>query len=658
MMEYTVKENNFVLSYLSAQPFLEKLYYKLSDAEKKAVEEIILINQASRLFSPVETEEDVNRFKNLLSQLVEIDSFYEDMGGIAGYHRKFISLLKGEKKKVCPDFIEPHQVDLSKLTPKVLEYIDIGLMSLPQIAEIYPLGGAGDRLDLVDEHTKEPLPQATYNFMGKSLIEHLIEDLKAREYLYYRTYAEIIVTPVVIMTSDVKKNHQHVMEIFKKNNYFGRPVDSFFFIKQISVPMINEEGNWVMKDKLQLDLRPGGHGVLWSLMSYHKVFDWLYTKQRTKAIVRQINNPVASVDYNILAFSGYGIKENKLFGFASCLRKAGAAEGMDVLKKEESEKGIGYNYSNIEYTDFQDCGIVDKPLEEGSEYSKFPSNTNILFADLKSVEKAASKDRFPGITINLKNLYLENGRKLRTGRIELLMQAIADNFVDYFEKEISPDKYLSLSTFVTQNIRRKTITVIKNHYVEGGPIVDTPLEAYFDVLQNYFDVLLNYCRVSLPTIQTISHFISDGPSFVCYLNPMLGPLFSSISEKICGGKIDKGSELKLDIADLYLENLSLTGSLHICGVTHDFKRNSKCILKNVKVKNEGIDRKAKNTFHQDLIQRKGLLKIVLYENAIFEAEDIIFEGSHTIEVRKDHKVRAVLKQGKIAFEEEVNLNRM
>jgi UTP---glucose-1-phosphate uridylyltransferase len=648
-MKFLSKEDR-AFSYLSKFPLLKSSFLKLSEEEKKVVIEIVAINQADRLFSEVASE-DFFSFKEFLNKLVAIDKFYENIGGISGYHQKFISLLKGEnKKKDNFVFLEPYQVDISVMTPKVAEYIEIGLLSLPLMAEIYPLGGAGDRLGFVDDKTKEPLPQAKFNFMGKSLIEHLIDDLKAREYLYFKIYHEQIVTPIVVMTSDVKNNYQHVFKIFQENGYFGRPIDSFFFIKQISVPMINEEGNWVMKGKLELDLKPGGHGALWSLMSYHNVFDWLKNKQRTKAVVRQINNPVAAVDYNLLAFTGYGIKENKSFGFASCPRKVGAAEGMNALKKSEGDKGFGYNYSNIEYTDFKGFEIVDNPEEVGSKHSKFPANTNTLFADLKEVELAAQKDPFPGITINLKNSTTENGRELKAGRLELLMQAIADNFVDYFEVEILEESYSSLSTFVTKNIRRKTITAIKNQYLVEGSIFSTPFGAYFDVYQNYYDILANYCHLTLPSQQKIDDFLRDGPSLICYLSPLLGPLFTEMGKKIKKGKIEKGSELRLDLADLYMENLSLSGSLQIYGVTQNFKKAGKCILKNVEVRNKGVDKKALNVFYENKIERKESLKIIIPENSLFEAEDLLFSGNQTIEVPQNCKIKATFKRGHLSFE--------
>jgi len=43
------------------------------------------------------------------------------------------------------------------------------------------------------------------------------------------------------------------------------------------------------------------------------------------------SNPLAGTDTTLLALSGTGYMGGKLFGFASCERAVGAAEGMNVL---------------------------------------------------------------------------------------------------------------------------------------------------------------------------------------------------------------------------------------------------------------------------------------------------------------------------------------
>lgn len=49
---------------------------------------------------------------------------------------------------------------------------------LPELGEIYPLGGSADRLGLVDPDTGECLPAALLPYCGRTLLEGLIRDLQ------------------------------------------------------------------------------------------------------------------------------------------------------------------------------------------------------------------------------------------------------------------------------------------------------------------------------------------------------------------------------------------------------------------------------------------------------------------------------------------------
>jgi hypothetical protein len=61
-----------------------------------------------------------------------------------------------------------------------------GLLAMPYLSEILPVGGAGDRLGLRCEVTGEGLPAAMLPYCGRSMMEGLIRDLQAKEYLYWQ----------------------------------------------------------------------------------------------------------------------------------------------------------------------------------------------------------------------------------------------------------------------------------------------------------------------------------------------------------------------------------------------------------------------------------------------------------------------------------------
>src|SRR3990167_9258336 len=104
------------------------------------------------------------------------------MGGILGYHKRVLELICEKKGYIL--FTEPkmkafHHPPGTVLTHDSLEIrksIVEGIKNLPSLGEIYPIGGAGERLDLHDEKLGLPLPTAVLKFMGRSLLTGLILD--------------------------------------------------------------------------------------------------------------------------------------------------------------------------------------------------------------------------------------------------------------------------------------------------------------------------------------------------------------------------------------------------------------------------------------------------------------------------------------------------
>lgn len=121
-------------------------------------------------------------------------------------------------------------------------------------------------------------------------------DLEAREWLYFKLYGERIVTPVAIMTSEVKSNHYHIRSLCESMEWFYRGDDNFHLFQQPLVPVccLHNEGEWLLDSPLRPSVKPGGHGALWKLMYDKGVLEWLQQNQgRSGSIVRQISNPIA-----------------------------------------------------------------------------------------------------------------------------------------------------------------------------------------------------------------------------------------------------------------------------------------------------------------------------------------------------------------------------
>ena len=560
--------------------------------------------------------------KPLLALLEEVEAFYGSIGGIVGYHAQMLKLIKGDEASNASEYSAPQGIDLCDETPEVKEAIRWGLEALPYMAEIYPIGGAGDRLGLHDEQTGEPLPACVLRFGGVSLLHGLIRDLQAREHLYEELFGEKVITPIALMTSVEKKNHERVLEILERNRWFGRPKESFKIFTQGMVPVLTKEGNWCMCAPLELVTKPGGHGVLWRQMQHEGVFDWLAEQGRTKALIRQINNPAAGLDHMLLSFAGIGAHGDYDFGFAACHRRVGSAEGTNVL----FHRGSSWGLTNIEYTEFAKHGLVD----EGDEYSLYPANTNVLFADLKAVEAVIEKVPLPGMLINMKKTmpFIDaDGKRSEelAGRLETMMQNIAD----YFTGD-DPD---DLPSFLTFNKRSKTISVTKNTY-RGEKLRETPPGCYFTMLRNWQELFGERCGMELAPIPSEEEYVKGSIPYHINFHPRLGPLWSIIAQKVRGGRVAEGAELQLNIAQVDLVDLDLDGSLRIMG------RDGTCRMKGCKVRNAGLGENPLDAYWHHQVDRDESLLVDIHPGGEFVAENVTFEGNFHIEVFPEQRVVA------------------
>lgn len=643
----TVKESSPF--FVERLPFLNNLSTPLQNIFYA----LIAINQGKIIFQTTDLStiqpKDLEEF---LASLLPVDSFYKELGGIVGYHCQFLNLLLEKEKNLAkePAYLQPPKIDISKEDKCFFQNVRYGLESLPQMAEIYPVAGAADRLHLLDEVTKEPLPASELQFLGRSLLEWLIEDLEAKEFLYFKLYQTQITIPILLMTSYEKNNHSHIMRILEEKSWFSRLKNSFFFMIQPLVPMITKEGNWAVKSPMKLFMKPGGHGAIWKLAKESGAFHWFTEKKVKNALIRQINNPIAGTDSDLLAFTGIGVHEKKEFGFASCERLVGSAEGMNVLIEEKSKNFYEYKITNLEYTDFEKKGIKDEKASPDSPFSCFPSNTNILYLNLKAIEQQIDKNPFPGLILNLKS-QIETlnsfGKiyKIEAARLESTMQNIADEIITIEDHPLKTNEYQELKTFLTFNQRSKTMAVTKRLWREETSIQDTPEGALYAILENNQE-LLKRAQFKIHKLAPLEEFQKFPPSFLFNYHPSLGPLYSIITQKLRRGVLEKNAYLNLSISEVDIEDLHLNGVLHIIannemGTTKDCRysdKMGKCTLKNVKVENKGLDFDQIKNFWKFPLKEKESLTIRVEEDGEFYAENVTFKGANSFYVPAGNKM--------------------
>lgn len=249
------------------------------------------------------------------------------------------------------------------------------------------------------------------------------------------------------------------------------------------------------------------------------------------------SNPMAGTDTTLFGLSGIGHKENRAMGFASCSRVVGASEGMNVLLHQCSEIPPGeggsngsrapiheYGITNIEYTEFERLGISDVAVSDGSNTSCFPANTNILYVGLLAVQTAVQKGTregggaaLPGLIFNMKKKvkYLDSQKGIvmeeHGGRMECMMQNLADSLVDRFDTSLEDGQSAHLSTFMVSNTRRKVTSSAKRKRKEGASnIRQTPQGSFWDLMGNAHD-LLAQCGMKVPEVTIATHWLENAP---------------------------------------------------------------------------------------------------------------------------------------------------
>ncbi len=194
----------------------------------------------------------------------------------------------------------------------------------------------------------------------------------------------------------------------------------------------------------------------------------------------------------------------------------------------------------------------------------FPTNTNILFADIEAVEKASEKTPFPGVLVNMKKKITitdSSGkeRSLPAGRLESTMQNISDSFVMQSDHPLSDDEVREQPVYLTYQSRKKTISVTKNLYQGEGSIQETCDGAFLDLLSNHRDLFVSHCQWEAPPLPSEKEYLEHGPSFIIDYHPALGPLYAIIGQKIRCGRLAYGGECVFDIAEFDCEQLEVKG---------------------------------------------------------------------------------------------------
>jgi UTP---glucose-1-phosphate uridylyltransferase len=623
----------------------------------------VLLDQFDRLFHGIESlKARFEKIRSLVDLLVSTERFYRPIGGLLGYYEQVLRLLAMGQEETFPGLFPPPMEDMRDKTKAVWRYCYEGVSRLRECATIFTVGGAGERLRLMDPDTKEPLPVACLIFGGRTLLEWLFRDIEALEYWHFRVFGKQISIPILLMTSLEKNNDAQIEMLCQEHGWFGKRPDSIFRIVQQLVPVVTTDGQWACTGPLQLMARPGGHGVIWKLANDAGAFEWLAKSRISSVFVRQINNPLAGLDHTLFSFLGMGLQEKKSFGFVACPSRPGFAEGLNVLVvNKDKTAGI----SNIEYTKFGALQKRNPHLMEGS----CPANTNILFANVKAVANALQNLPIPGMVVNAKCEadVVEGEQNIRrpVARLESMMQSIAEAMMapvsDPFDK---PETAHKLPTFLALYDRTKMFSVTKRSLAAGQSPYETPECCLYDWYLACRKLLNESCSFNLPAEQTLDQFLQSGPNCTFFFHPALGPLWDVIGQKLSGGEIFPGGELELEIAEFFARDLSVKGSLRILcdtvvgqkdakGQRHFTSDVGRVLLENVSIENEGLAEASLADHLKRTVQRASSCTIMLKGASELVARDVVIRGDFSLTVPEGKRVtlRQMASGGVEAIEE-------
>jgi UTP---glucose-1-phosphate uridylyltransferase len=649
--------NATFLEAMNKFPELGTFVNKAPDEESYVLALLISLGQFDTVFARAQKLQNPQEsLHKLASKLVELDRFYQPIGGLLGYHTTVINLMTSSDIAFDAErYLPPPINDIRIKNTTVWNACYDGTEKLGSTATIFALGGAGDRLNLIDGKTGEPLPAACLNFCGKSLFEGLMRDVEAQEYWHYRSFGNQVTVPILIMTSQEKNNDRHIASMGDKANWFGHNKTAIRRMVQPLVPIIDTEGQWAVTGPLEMVLKPGGHGVIWKLAEDSGSVQWLTSQNIDAAVIRQVNNPLAGLDHGLLTFMGHGLANKKSFGFLSCPSRPGYAEGLNALFLNKTPSSAQATISSIEYTQF---GTLKNILPNLFKEGVCPANTNILFINLHEIKGALDRNPIPGMIVNAKTNVdvIENGIPVRKvgARLESCMQNIADGLMSPVPLAKLPSiPSEDLSTFLLLQDRSKLMSTAKKAFQPGQSPQETPVSCLYDWHCAMRSLLSSSCQFILPQEQALDDFIHNGPAFIFSFHPAMGPLWDVIGQKLSMGTIAQNSELELEVSEISCKNLNLDGSLRIIAekVTGDAfgplgrtftEKVGRATLNNVQIVNKGVKSLDIASVLNGSVERNESCEIVLKGFSEIVADNVQIYGNFHLVV-PDRK-KAILRQ--------------
>ena len=327
---------------------------------------------------------DVEKQEELINQIQEID-FHQ----ISELYNNTKKEIEFKESKIQP----LKYLDKAKLTPEQrTKFDELGEKAVRngEYAVVTMAGGQGTRLG----HTG---PKGTFKLdvygKGKYLFEILTENLKEANQKYEVTI------PWYIMTS--KENNAETVQFLEKNNYFGYDKEFVTIFTQSELPLVDEEGKFLIGKDFKIKQASDGNGGTYSSLRASGCLADMKEKGIKWIFIGSVDNVLLKmVDVTLL---GMAISQKVQIASKSVV-KANPHERVGVFCKMNGHPKV------IEYTELPKR--MAEQYDKNGELKYGESHIMCNLYTIDAIEKI-SKETLMYHSAHKKNSYIdENGKEI------------------------------------------------------------------------------------------------------------------------------------------------------------------------------------------------------------------------------------------------------
>ncbi|KAG0569063.1 hypothetical protein KC19_6G063000 [Ceratodon purpureus] len=565
----------------------------LSDSQRTVLE-LLLREGQGHLFQhwqAGQNEEDKIRF---LNQVEKLNDNYP--GGLAAYIHNARKLLADSKAGRNPfDGYTPSVPTGEQLNygdEDFMKFEEAGVKEAKNAVFVLVAGGLGERLGYSGIKIALPSQITTETCYLDLYIQHILALQEASG-----SHGSGI--PLVIMTSD--DTHSKTQKLLEDNEYFGMSPDQVHLLKQEKVACLADNDARIAldpSDPYLIQTKPHGHGDVHTVLHTSGLLPRWQTEGRKWLLFFQ--------DTNGLLFKGIpaalGVSSIRDLDVNSLAVPRKAKEAIGGISKLTHENG-SQMVLNVEYNQLdpllRSSGYPDGDVNDPTTgYSPFPGNINQLVIKIGPYIEELLRTK--GAIVEFVNPKYKDASKTSfksSTRLECMMQ-------DY-PRTLSPSAKVGFSVLDTW----LAYAPVKNNPEDAAKIPEgnpkhSPTSGEMAIYKAHCLML----RKAGAQIEDPKQEVFNGQSVEVWPRVIWSPkwalTFADVCKNLSGQlQISQRSTLVLNGAHIQLEDVTVDGTLLLCGIPE-----SEAKLSNVRVQNKGWSFKSvdyKDTTYPEVTRIRG-----------------------------------------------------